>query len=470
MRANNKGHSRVKNNSMILRTDGYKMSHHLMYPPGMDSMYSYMEARNRATFPKTIFFGLRYYIENYLAHPFDMIDVEDGRKFAAEYFQDDSIYPYDGLKYIVDKHNGIFPVRIMSVPEGTMVDRGNVLCTVESTDRKVPWVVNYVEPLLLKVWYTSTVATLSWSIRTILAKFLHGTVGSLDGLEYMLHDFSYRGASSEETAALCGAAHLLSFVGSDNIQGDFLLRRNYDSGRVVARSIPAAEHSTITAWGPGGEAAAYRHIITAFPNGTVAVVSDSYDIYNACKQIWGTELHDEVMGRDGRVVIRPDSGSPVESVVVKVLDALRSKFGTTKTEKGYLVLPQNVRVIQGDGVNAGSIERILFNMELSGYAASNVAFGMGGALASAVTRDTQDFATKCSSVTINGEMRDVFKTPIGQKSKASKRGRMKLVLSDNGVCFTVPESSKGENVMRLLYEDGFLHVKDTYDQIRNRIP
>ena len=177
-----------------------------------------------------------------------------------------------------------------------------------------------------------------------------------------------------------------------------------------------------------------------------------------------------MLAREGRVVVRPDSGSPVEAVVVSVLDALRSKFGTKKTARGYLELPDQIRVLQGDGVNATSIERILFNMQLNGYAASNIVFGMGGALASAVTRDTQDFAVKCSSVTIDGKQRDVYKTPIGQKSKASKKGRMKLVRSTDGVFYTVPEDGPGENVMRVVYENGKLYNREDYYTIKSRVP
>ena len=454
-------------NSLLLMTDGYKLSHHRMYPPGMDSMYSYMEARAGATYPKTIFFGMRYIVEEYLTRPFGMKDLDDATEFSRQYFGRDDIIPYDGMKYILEEHGGIFPIRIMAIPEGTMVERGNILCTVESTDKRVPWVTNFVESVLLKVWYPSTVATLSWSIKQILAKYLMNTVGSLDGIEYMLHDFGYRGASSEESSALAGAAHLLNFVGTDTIQGDLLLQQYYDSGSAIARSVPAAEHSTINAWGRDGETKAFKHIIDTFPDGIVAVVSDSYDIYNACKNIWGVELRDQVLARDGRLVIRPDSGSPVEAVVIRVLDILRSKFGMEKNARGYLELPGSVRVLQGDGVNAASIERILFNMELQGYAASNILFGMGGALVQSVTRDTQDFSMKCSHITINGEGRDVYKLPSGQISKASKSGRMKLI-HDGGCFFTVPVNDDRQDELLLLYQNGVLYNRDNYNEIKAR--
>src|ERR1019366_4331393 len=171
--------------------------------------------------------------------------------------------------------------------------------------------------------------------------------------------------------------------------------------------------------------------------GLIAVVSDSYDLEHAVRELWGEKLREQVMRRDGVVVIRPDSGNP-RDVVLQVLGWLGEKFGYETNQKGYRVLCPKVRVIQGDGVNYYTIQDTLATMAKAGWAAENVAFGMGGALLQQLNRDTQQFAIKCSSVTVDGEERAVWKSPKGDASKASKRGR--LALGWDGVEFHAIEN------------------------------
>ncbi|HDW3906971.1 TPA: hypothetical protein RMT47_005219, partial [Escherichia coli] len=234
--------------------------------------------------------------------------------------------------------------------------------------------------LLRATWYATAVATLSWSIKQDMRAFLNRTCDEPEAaVKFMLHDFGARGASSAQTAALGGMAHLVNFMGTDTVPALVAARRYYDES-VAGFSIPAMEHFTVTAWGRDNEARAFSNMIDQFGGeGRVyACVSDAYDIYNAVDNIWGKQLKDKVLSKGGRVVIRPDSGDPV-SVVLYCVKSLAESFGTTTNSKGFKVLHPSVRVIQGDGVNRDSIIAILRALELHGFSAENVAFGMGGA-------------------------------------------------------------------------------------------
>lgn len=260
------------------------------------------------------------------------------------------------------------------------------------------------------------------------------------------------------------AAHLVNFMGTDTLAGLLFIRDYYESKNMFGFSIPAAEHSTITSWGRENEAQAFENMLRQYPTGTIAVVSDSYDIYHACERLWGEMLRQDVLAREGTLVVRPDSGDPKE-VVLKVVEILGEKFGYEFNRKGFKVLNPKVRVIQGDGVNYDAIAEVLETMKQRGWSADNVAFGMGGALLQKLDRDTQKFAFKCSSVMIQNEMRDVFKSPITDNGKQSKRGRLKLVKS--GDTFkTVSQSESGEDVLQTVFENGEILRRYTFDEVK----
>jgi nicotinamide phosphoribosyltransferase len=242
---------------------------------------------------------------------------------------------------------------------------------------------------------------------------------------FKLHDFGARGVSSSESAALGGMAHLVNFRGTDTVLG-VLAAREYYGEAMAGYSIPATEHSTITAWGRERELDAYRNVLQQFakPGSVVACVSDSYDLFNAVQNMWGGALREEVIKSGATLVVRPDSGDPTE-IVHQTLKLLNASFGSTVNAKGYRVL-KHVRVIQGDGVNPDSIRLILERITRAGYSADNIAFGMGGALLQKLNRDTQKFALKCSAARIDGHWMDVYKDPVTDHGKASKRGRLTL--------------------------------------------
>jgi nicotinamide phosphoribosyltransferase len=296
----------------------------------------------------------------------------------------------------------------------------------------------------------TSVGTVSFEIKKILKKYLDLS-GDPSSIYFKLHDFGLRGVSSRESGMLGGMSHLVNFKGSDNAISAYAAKELYDADlNNVAFSIPAAEHSSITSWGKGNEVLAYKNMVTQFskPGSIYAVVSDSYDIFNAVENIWGKQLASYVKEKEGTLVIRPDSGDPVV-VIPKLLTSLYKHFGGRKNEKGYVVL-NNVRLIWGDGIEKIAIQSILsVIVDMMGFSVDNIAFGMGGGLLQHVNRDTQKFAMKCSAAKIDGTWVDVFKDPITDKDKTSKKG-----LFD-------------ESSMRILYNNGKIY-SESFDDICKR--
>jgi len=451
--------------NLVLQTDSYKFTHWKQYPPGTQFVYSYLESRG-GMFEQTLFFGLQYYLREYLSGQVVMEeDVKEASEFVDRHIGP-GVFNLDGWMHIVRNLDGKLPVVIKAVAEGTGVDVQNVLMTIENTDPKCYWLPNYLETLLLKVWYPITVGTLSNSIRKVFLGALERS-GDPGLIDFKLHDFGYRGVSSEETAGIGAAAHLINFKGTDTVAGIRFLQRYYDSKEMEGFSIPAAEHSTITAWGRENELQAYENMLNQFPSGLVAVVSDSYNVYEACEKLWGEILRDKVLQRQGVLVVRPDSGYP-RDVVLKVLDILGKKFGYQSNNKGYRVLNPKVRVIQGDGVNYWTIQDTLTAMMRAGWSADNITFGMGGALLQQLNRDTQKFAFKTSAVTINGEDHPVYKDPVEGHDKASKRGRLAL-RRINGRWSTQAVNNKDgdpRDLLRTVFKDGEILVTQTVAEIR----
>ncbi|KJE92087.1 pre-B-cell colony-enhancing factor [Capsaspora owczarzaki ATCC 30864] len=462
----------LMSDNIILLTDSYKIAHYRQYPPKTTTVYSYFESRG-GDFPETVFFGLQYILERYLAGPVvTQAKIDEAKEVFALHFGDDKLFNAEGWEYILKEHNGHLPIRIKAVPEGTVVPVKNVLITIENTDPQTYWLTNYLETILVEVWYPLTVATYSRELKKIIAGYLSETADDLSGLPFKLHDFGYRGVSSVETAGIGGASHLVNFMGTDTIAG-FMLARQYYGSTMAGYSIPATEHSTMTSWGRAGESAAYKNLLEQFPSGVVACVSDSYDIFNACENIWGKELKDLIVerGKDGKsiLVIRPDSGDPA-TVVVRILEIFGERFGTTTNSKGFKVLPPYIRIIQGDGISYASLKQILQHMKDHKWSADNVAYGSGGALLQRHHRDTQKCALKCSFAVVNGENVNVFKDPITDPGKKSKTGRLTLERTEDGKFVTQVES-KGDPAKDLLvtvFENGVMVKRWTLDEIRER--
>lgn len=455
------------NENLILMTDSYKVSHARQYPDGTTNIFSYFESRG-GEFDDVVFFGLQYFLKRYLEGE---VVTQDKIDEAENYYRahlGPGLFNRQGWEYILREHKGRLPVSVRAVPEGTVVPTRNVLMTIENTDPKCWWLTNYLETLLVQVWYPSTVATISREMKKILKGALEKSADNLESLPFKLHDFGCRGVSSMESAATGGAGHLVNFMGTDTVPALALLREYYNAD-MAGFSIPAAEHSTMTSWGREGETAAYRNMLKQFPTGLVAVVSDSWDVDNAVKRIWGRELKQMVLEREGTLVIRPDSGDPTV-VVPRLLNLLGSEFDCVSNDKGYKMLPPQVRLIQGDGISRQTLQGILDAVLDAGWSADNLAFGSGGGLLQQLNRDTQKFAFKCSSAVVNGERRDVFKQPATAVWKSSKKGRLALV-HDNLTGFrTVQLRDLGvkKNLLVEVFRDGKVLKNQSLEEIRER--
>lgn len=459
--------------NIILDTDSYKASHFLQYPPGTEHVSSYIESRgcDIEGWTETTFFGLQMFLKEYLAHPItqEMIDEAD------EIFTAHGVpFNRSGWQYILNFHNGWLPLKIQAVPEGTTLKQKNVLVQVVNTDAKnLPWLTSYIETCIHRAsWYATTVATQDLYIKRTIRKFMEKTSTSetIDmDIMFKLHDFGARGVSSKESAGIGGCAHLVHFMGTDTVEG-LRYARHYYGETMAGFSIPATEHSTMTVWGgPKNEIESMDNMVEQFggENKLYAMVIDSYNDMEACEKLFS--LVDKIRKKGGTLVARPDSGVPRE-VVVKIILKLMDLFGYTTNDKGYKVLPPYIRVIQGDGINYVSIGGICENMEAHKLSADNIAFGMGGAMLQGVNRDTLKFAMKASAAKVRGLWRDVYKDPVGDTSKRSKRGVLALVERE-GEYVTIRESElrePSENVLQTVYLNGKILVTTSLAEVRAR--
>jgi len=448
--------------NIILDVDSYKVGMFKQYPAGTEYVSSYIEARGSKDkdYTKTVFFGLQYYLKKYLSNPITMADIEE----ASEIYElHGEPFNYDGWLYILEKYDGYLPLKIEAIKEGMIIPTGNVLVQVINTDPECFWLTTWVETSMLRtIWYATSVASNSHTIKELLRDYYIKS-GSVDGLDFKLHDFGSRGVSSKESAGIGGLAHLLNFKGTDTVEAIVFGRRYYNE-EMAGFSIPASEHSTVTTWKKEG--AAFENMIDAYPDyPIVACVSDSYNIYDAVKYL-GTEMKQKIQDSGKTYVVRPDSGDPTV-VPIEIIQLLMDHFGYSQNENGYRTLPSYIRVIQGDGITKDSIKEILNQLDEHKLSLDNLAFGMGSGLLQQVNRDTYGFAMKASSITINGRDFDVFKDPV-HKGKASKKGILGLYHNENTGFTTERVLLAGHNNLEVVYEDGKLLRNETLRNIQSR--
>lgn len=464
--------------NLILLADAYKYSHHKLYLPGTQYIYSYLESRG-GKFNETVFYGLQYFLKEYLQGVVITKEkIDEAETLLPQVFGRNDVFDRSKFDYIIEKHGGKLPVRIKAVAEGTSVPVQNVLMTIENTDPACYWLTNFLETLLMQVWYPCTVASVSREIKKVVRQYYEATASeaAFAGIDFVLNDFGFRGASSVESAGLGGSAHLVNFAGSDTLAASVFAKRYYHATQAVGLSIPATEHSICTLLGEEGELEIFRHVLNTFPTGTIACVSDSYNIFRACETYWGTELKEQILNRKGTLVIRPDSGDAVQTLL-RVFDILMNKFGFTINEKGYKVLPPQVRVIQGDGISYSSIPPIYAALQKAGISAENLVLGMGGALLQRVNRDTQEFALKCSYAQVNGAHIDVQKMPVEMDAngqlrtsfKKSKAGKLKLI-KENNTYKTIRQEELPAlpDELHTVFENGKITHEYTFEAVRQQ--
>lgn len=459
---------RLGENNPLLCTDSYKPSQALTYPEGTTHVYSYIESRG-GDYDRTLWFGLQYILKRYFSKPIIRAQVDEAEEVWAAHGE-----PFDRKMwdYIVDRLGGNLPLEIRAIPEGTIVKNKNVLATVTNTDPKCAALVSFFETILLQVWYPTTVATNSYRCMQIIGKYMEETCDNgWDGVEFKLHDFGFRGASSQESAGIGGMGHLVTFRGTDTMKAVMFARKYYDEP-MAGFSIPAGEHSCITSYQQGGEKEYFGRMMELFgKDGKIfACPIDSYNTWDFIDNVLGNYI-EELKASGAVFVARPDSGDPL-TVPVQVVERLGLKYGYTTNTKGYKVLPPYLRVIQGDGITIDTIPIICENMKRAGWSLDNIAFGMGGGLLQLVNRDQYKFAMKCSAIYRNGKWLDVFKNPIDQPDKQSKKGRFAVYVKNsehvttNAITFDILDPN---NQLRLVWYNGNLIIDDTLRMIRERV-
>lgn len=451
--------------NLILNTDSYKYSQFNQYPPNTEKVFSYIESRGSkgGLYDKTVFFGLQIFLQEYLSKPINLDQINEAEEIVTAHG-----LPFNrkGWEYILKEYSGYLPLYIRAAEEGSIIPTKNLLVSVENTDPNCAWLTSFMETAILRaVWYPTTVATYSWYMKQLILHYLEKT-GTPESIDFKLHDFGFRGVSSKESAGIGGLAHLVNFQGTDTMEALLYGRRYYDAP-MAGFSIPATEHSTITSWGRMGEADAYENFLNKYAKEgkIVACVSDSYNIYDACEKIWGEQLKQKVVSSGATLVIRPDSGYPPE-VVMECLHILDAKFGHTINNKGYRVL-NNVRIIQGDGISYEVVGNILDRMQTAGFSADNIAFGQGGGLLQAHDRDTLKFAMKCSAIFVDDEWRDVYKQPITDMGKESKKGLIDLYKIDGEyVTKRINERVNPVSFTRVVFRNGRLFNETNLEAVR----
>jgi nicotinamide phosphoribosyltransferase len=447
----------------------------------MVSMFDYMESRG-GRYPATVFFGLQYYLRTYLSKPIEQWEIEEAYNYAINHG-----VPFDleGWNYIVDKLNGYLPIEIKAVQEGTLVPTGHVLMTIESTDANVPWIAGWLETLLTKIWYPTTIATKAYYTKQMLQKH-----GSVEWASFAYHNFGDRGSSSVESAAIGGVAHMTSFMGTDNFNS-LKLAHDYYEAEIAGFSVYATEHSSTTSHGKDSEEAFVLEQLRQNPiRPIMSFVADSYDVYkftDFCSHP-NSEIRKLIESRPNQTfVLRPDSGDPFKVVERMLLILLDNEVAKT-FDSNNRILFTDYRILWGDGITPEIIDNILTMVTNLGYAAENFVFGSGGDLMQNLTRDTQKFAVKCSSISlehgdpINGDAltetmirdREVFKDPITDPGKKSKKGKLCLIQNlDSGEYLTInvgdPVPAGWVQALQVVYYNGELMREFTLDEIRKNV-
>lgn len=457
--------------NLLIHTDVYKIGHMKQYPKGTTKVYSYLQARCNKLWTAEhlqdsdiIFYGLQYFVKKYLKCPTEE-DVEEFLLYAESILGPGIV---DSEPYYKLAQLGYLPLEIKAIPEGTKIGVNNALVTITNTHPDFYWLVGFVESLLLKTWNTTAVATNSFNLYRIINNYSRRTDDNQDLIPFQIHDFGYRGCSSEETAALSGSAHLLSFKGTDTVPAVKLLKDFYNAQfrEGIGLSVPASEHSVMCAYGKENEIQAFEHMLNTYPKGIVSIVSDTYDLWNVLNN-FTDKLKDDILNRDGKVVFRPDSGHPVV-VIYKALNILWDKFGGTINSKGFKVLNPKVGLIYGDGIYPQRMNAILSMLEGMGFATCNIVFGVGGLLLQQFNRDDLGFAVKATYCEVNGKKVQIFKDPVTDPGKKSHKGKLKVIKTKDGFETIDNIEDDSDTALELVCKD-ICFISNSLNEIRKRV-
>ena len=486
--------------NVLTAIDFYKAGHRLQYPAGTTEVYSNFTPRSIKHLNvekdlydgKIVFFGLQAFIKSFLQEAFDESFFKQPLDKVLKQYKrrmDTSLFTDFDVSHIKALHElGYLPIRIKALPEGVKVKPGVPVFTIVNTVPEFFWLTNYLESVLsAEIWKKMVNATVASHYRGIMEKYAIDTGSPLDFVFWQCHDFSMRGMSGWNDAAMSGMAHLTSFYGTDTVSAVDAAEYYYGADadkEIVGASVPATEHSVMMSGGMTDERETFKRLITElYPAGIVSIVSDTWDFWNVLN-VTAPSLKAEIMARDGKVVIRPDSGDPKKIIcgdpdaevgsnewkgAVRILD---EHFGHTLTEKGFKVLDSHIGLIYGDSITTKRAHQILATLADMGYASCNCTFGVGSYTYTYVTRDSIGGAMKSTSVVVNGKRKAIFKDPKTDNGiKKSAKGLLKVELVDNEYVLFDEQTEDQETLgaLELVFEDGVLLKEVTLAEIRARL-
>ena len=432
----------------ILQTDGYKLDHRRQYPDGTTHVYANWTARGSriSEIKSVVFVGLQALVQRRLMEDFEPFFAADVGEICVAYQEmlDTYLGPNDiGTDHIRALHGlGYLPLEIKALPEGTRVPLRVPMFTVENTHPDFFWLTNYLETIIsAEAWMPMTSATNAARVREMMNRWALKTTGSIEGVGFLGHDFSMRGMAGAGAANLSGLGHLVAFTGTETVPVLQIVQDYYPFEGFLGGTVPATEHSVMCAGGDENERDTFIRLMGLYPSGLLSVVSDTWDFFNVLTNILPS-LKDEIMARDGKLVIRPDSGDPADIICGTMLKAgetseekgaiqlLWETFGGTVNEKGYKVLDSHVGLIYGDAMNYDRIDDINWRLAAKGFASTNWVAGLGSYGYQYQTRDNFGFAMKSTWARIKGEGKSIFKDPKTDSGlKRSLKGRIAVALN-----------------------------------------
>lgn len=483
--------------NFITLCDGYKLDHRRQFPKNTTRIYCNFTPRTSRVDgqDKVVFFGLQYFLQRYLtevAHD-TFFDVPRSKilstydRFTKSYLGPNHI----GTDHIAQLHDyGRIPLVFYAHPEGRHVPLRMPMFTYENTEPEFFWVPNWIETLMSSVlWLPCTSATTAFRYRKFLDEAARLSGGSADFVQWQGHDFSFRGMGCPEAAALSGAGHLLSFTGTDTIPAIELLERYYAGSGLIGGSVAATEHSVMCAGGKESELDTFNRLLDLYPSGIVSVVSDTWDLWKVIQETL-PQLKDRVMHRDGKLVVRPDSGDPVHILTGDpdlnpespegrgVVELLWNLFGGTVNAAGYKELDSHIGAIYGDSITEKRAGEICSRLLRKGFASTNVVLGIGSYTYQYVTRDTYGFAVKATWAEVDGKERFLAKDPITDSGiKKSASGRISTVRNKQGKTITSDnldlahwQAMIGSDELRRIWQNGeFIGPENTLESMRQRV-
>ncbi|MFT6923139.1 MAG: nicotinamide phosphoribosyltransferase [Crocinitomicaceae bacterium] len=477
-------------------SDGYKVDHRSQYPTGTELVYSNWTPR-MSRIPgveNVVLFGLQYFIKKYIIEEFDRDFfgrdknevIEVYKKRIGNYLGPDAI-KYEHVEALHDL--GYMPIEIKAIPEGTTVPLRTPMFTIKNTLPEFFWITNFLETIVsCVVWMPCTSATVSMQYKKLLNKYALETGGDMEFVNWQGHDFSFRGMAGLEAAMMSGAGHLLNFTGTDTIPAIDFLEKYYNadsSKELIGGSVPATEHSVMCMGTQDDEIGTFKRLITeTYPAGIVSIVSDTWDFWKVITE-YVPQMKDVILNRDGKVVIRPDSGDPVKIICGDrdaqegtpeykgAVECLWETFGGTTTATGHNLLDQHIGVIYGDSITLERCENICQQLKDKGFASTNVVFGIGSYTYQYVTRDTFGFAMKATYGEVNGKGREIFKNPKTDDGvKKSAKGLIRIDGTDGrvtGLTDQVDWNEEQQGFLSTVYKDGNLIIDQSLQQIREVI-